>query len=279
LREEQEFHGQTPLHDSPRHAPQSQNAPRAHDSNHSRHPNLRPATLQQSTTSSPLPSTTSTKITDISTIASPLLAAPVSTLISSSVNDVSTAATVPLSVATLSPSATPTTEGLNDTDDELECDEGGNVGNGVLKSYFLEKSKNANQAELCCRVANEFIEAERLDFDALVDVMTIWSKVCMGSTRKLERLILGRNKFKHHFTHMLSILYFAHEVDHITLMCGERAGARKKKGAAFTIVAKALGIPRKTVAAEYRKSMNLFQVIEQEGPGTLVQIGMDTASM
>jgi hypothetical protein len=92
----------------------------------------------------------------------------------------------------------------------------------------------------------------------LVDIMTIWSKVYIGSTRKLERLILGYNKFKHHFIYMLNILYFIYKVDHIIFIYGERAGARKKKRAAFIIVAKALGIPRKTIAAEYKKNINLF---------------------
>jgi hypothetical protein len=64
----------------------------------------------------------------------------------------------------------------------------------------------------------------------------------MGSTLKLERLILGHNKFRHHFTHMLSILYFAYKVDRIITMCGKRVRTVKRKGAIFTKVAKVLNI-------------------------------------
>jgi hypothetical protein len=90
----------------------------------------------------------------------------------------------------------------------------------------------------------------------------------------------------HHFTRLLGILYWAHEV---TARPKDAVTARPKgldlaqgetpQTAAFRKIATALDISLDAVKAEYKKSKNYLLLLEEEGPGILLQIGTGVDSM
>jgi len=124
-----------------------------------------------------------------------------------------------------------------------------------------------------------FIESHELDFEEFVEIVTIWSRICRGSGPRIQRLYESRVKFKHHITHVLGIIYFAHEVELAAHSTGlMRLPRQERQSAAVLRVAEALDVQPNVVAAEHRKSKN-YILLAQDGPGTLLQVGISTDYM
>ena len=150
------------------------------------------------------------------------------------------------------------------------------------EAYFCDKigSKCTKRVDRLVRAIEGFVESQYFDRETFADVLAIWSKGCNRSLPRIQRLFRGLRKFEHHFTRLLGLIYFAHEVEHKagSKDLGQSPG-QKRMNAAFFEVATALSIPSEDVKIKYKKSKNYLRILEEDGPGILLQVGVGIDSM
>jgi len=93
-----------------------------------------------------------------------------------------------------------------------------------------------------------------------------------------RRLIQGREWIREHentynCATQLSLMFLAHDVDSLVLgLKKSRQHGRGRKTLAFEQYAKDSGLSSEEVRNEYKRSRSLFQVLAEEGPGSLLLV-------
>jgi hypothetical protein len=74
----------------------------------------------------------------------------------------------------------------------------------------------------------------------------------------------------------LSLIFVAHDVDHISRSEGlELASGKGRNTAAFEEIAEGCSIYMDTVREDHKKSRNYMLLLEIGGPGSLLEVGTD----